>query len=91
VLASADAAEGVGAMPAELELALICQHWGSLPEAGGILDQPVGLLKKMTTVLNIYNAVISEKQRGNMSLVEWSKSNPAAYKTIIRIERLRET
>ena len=88
MLACASAAEG-GAMPAVLELALMCDQWKALPEAGGILEQPVGLLQKMSFCLNAYNAVLSEKNRGSMSLTDWSNNNPAAWRLYSRIEKLR--
>jgi len=89
VLAAADAAEGVGGMPAELELALQCERWGALPEPGGLLDQPMGLLARMSAVLNVYNALKSEQQRGSSTLTDWSRSNPGALQTVARIEKMR--
>jgi hypothetical protein len=89
MLAAADAAEGVGGMPAELELALQCERWGSLPNAGGVLNQPMGLLARMSVALNVYNAFKSEHQRGSSTLTEWSRSNPAAWHVVARIEKMR--
>ena len=43
--------------PPELDLALKCQRWNTLPHAGGILDQPEGLMDKLGWVLNVYNIV----------------------------------
>ena len=43
--------------PAELSLAWDCQRWGTLPEAGGLLDQDYVLLGRMTAALNVYNTV----------------------------------
>ena len=90
MLAAADAAEGIGSMPADLELALHCERWNALPEAGGLLDQPLGLVSRMTALLNIYRAMSAEQNRGNMSLVEFSKSNPDSYKIMIKIHNLRQ-
>ena len=89
MLESADAAEGVGTYPAELELALLCERWNSLPDPGGILDQKVGVLARMTTALNVFNAIRSEQNRGNMKLAEWSRQYPDTYRTLIRVEKLR--
>ena len=89
MLACADAADGIGAMPAILELALLCEQWQSLPHKGAVMDQPVGLLQKMSFYLNAYRAVLSEKNRGSMTLTNWSNSNPAAFKLFSRIEKLR--
>jgi hypothetical protein len=90
VLAAADAAEGEGGMPAELELALQSQQWGALPESGGLLDQPLGLLGKMSAALNVYNAYKSERGRGNTTLPEWTRRNPAAWRTFATIEKMRK-
>jgi len=89
MLAAADAAESEGGMPAELELALQSQQWGALPESGGLMDQPYGLLPKMSAALNVYNAFRSEQGRGNTSLPEWTRRNPAAWRTFARVEKMR--
>ena len=89
VLESADAAEGVGAYPAELEMALLCERWNSLPDAGGVLDQKVGLLARMTTALNVFRAIRSEQNRGNMKFSDWSRQYPDTWRTLVRVEKLR--
>jgi len=89
VLAAASAVDREGGMPAELELALQCQQWGVLPEAGGLMDQPLGLLNRMGAALNAYSAFKSEKNRGNVSLSEWSRRSPDAWRVVARIERMR--
>jgi hypothetical protein len=89
VLASADAADGIGTMPAELQLGLICERWNALPEVGGILDQPVGLLEKMSAAVNVYNALLSEKNRGELTLTQWSKANPQAWQVLASVEQQR--
>ena len=89
MLAAADAAQGDGSMPAELELGLQCERWGALPEAGGLLDQPLGLMARLAAAVNVYKAFKSEQQRGKMTLTDWSNSNPAAWQTMARIEKMR--
>ena len=89
MLAAADAAEGEGGMPAELELALQSQQWGALPEGGGLLDQPLGLLARMSAALNVYNAFRSERDRGKATLTEWTQRNPSAWRTFATIEKMR--
>ena len=76
-------------MPAELELALICERWQALPNPGGVLDQPLGLLQRMSTALSVYRAIQSEANRGEMSLVEWSKHYPDTWRVLVSIEKLR--
>lgn len=89
MLAAADAAEGIGSMPAELELALQCKQWKALPKTGGLLDQPLGLMARMSVALNIYSAVQSEQQRGKMTLTEWSRRYPSAWTMLASVEKMR--
>jgi len=89
MLAAADAAEGVGGMPAELELGLQCERWNALPEPGGLLDQPLGLLQRMGAAVNVYKAFVSERQRGNVTLTEWSRREPGAWRTLASVEKMR--
>jgi len=89
VLAAAAAAEGVGGMPAELELGLQCERWNALPEPGGLLDQPLGLLQRMGAAVNVYKAFVSERQRGNVTLTEWSRRDPGAWRTLASVEKMR--
>jgi len=89
VLAAASAGEGEGGMPAELQLALQAQQWGALPEGGGLLDQPLGLLARMSAALNVYNAFRSERDRGKATLTEWTQRNPSAWRTFATIEKMR--
>jgi hypothetical protein len=55
-LAAALYADGKGSPPDELRLAFRCQQWGTLPHSGGLLDQPAGLVERMTIAVNVYNA-----------------------------------
>ena len=91
MLAAADYAEGYGngGMPAELDLALQCDQWGALPESGGLLDQPLGLVARMGAALNVYRAVSSSVHRGKMNLVDWSNQNPTAWKVLATVEKMR--
>lgn len=57
ILAAADCAEGKGPPPPELELAWQAKQWNALPEPGGLRDQRVGELARMSAALNTYNAV----------------------------------
>ena len=49
----------------------------------------MGLLARMSAALNVYNALKSEQQRGKATLTEWSRSNPAAWHVVARIEKMR--
>ena len=89
MLAAADAAQGAGSMPAELELGLQCERWGALPEAGGLLDQPLGLMARIAAAVNVFHAFRSEQNRGKLTLTEWTERNPAAWQIVARIEKMR--
>lgn len=52
-----DSTEGDGDPPPDLELALMCQKWNTLPEAGGMLDQDARTMKRMSGVLAIHNVL----------------------------------
>lgn len=47
-------AEGQGAPPPELELYWQCTRYHALPRAGGVLDQPAGLMRRVGTAGSIY-------------------------------------
>lgn len=49
--------ENEGDPPPELRLALMCQKWNTLPEAGGMLDQDARTMKQMSGVLAVHNAL----------------------------------
>lgn len=48
-----DYCEGKGPPPRALVEAFHAKRWG-LPEGGGTLDQPAGLITRMTVALNVY-------------------------------------
>ncbi|MBU2249813.1 MAG: hypothetical protein KKD77_23905 [Gammaproteobacteria bacterium] len=88
MLAAADYGETNGDPPPELELAFQCRRWTSLPEAGGLLDQPAGLMRRMTILENIYNAFRGKEEANN--LAEWGEKNPQAVKILDSIYALRK-
>lgn len=49
-------------MPRELATAIQCKAWGTLPLAGGLYDQPAGLMRRMTAALNVYTAAQAWKK-----------------------------
>lgn len=55
-MAAVAAAEGTGEPPPELELAFENRDFGGLPEAGGLMDQPAGLLKRMRIAMAGFTA-----------------------------------
>lgn len=69
--------------PLELQLYWRCQRYGVLPEAGGLFDQPAGLMGRMDAVANTYDIVKdyrrAMKQRKN---IEWANENPKRFEFI---------
>lgn len=75
--------------PAELRLAWQAITYRSLPEPGGLLDQPAGLLKRMTGAYNIWLAHKSYRQRDLRKTKEWIEANPDLYESIQQVRKLR--
>ena len=88
-MAAADYAEGKGEAPPELRLAFRCQQWNSLPVSGGILDQPAGLVERMTTALNVYNAMKSWKQVDQSKVSEFTRNNPDTWDIVQWVLEMR--
>jgi len=89
ILAVADCAEGKGPPPGELILGWQARRWGALPEAGGLLDQPSGLLERMSTCLNVHDAMSAYKQSPGGHEGEFSASNPQAWAWVLMVRALR--
>lgn len=87
IRAAAKHAYGKGPPPPELELALNAREWGSLPEAGGIRDQPAGLLRNMRLALNTYETAKSYRARKAGEEDKWVESHGQAA---FRLARMAE-
>jgi hypothetical protein len=72
----------------ELELAFDCQNFGALPYAGGLLDQPVGLMRRLRVAKNVFETVMGWKETSG-DVEAWNKSNPNGIKLISWIAKLR--
>lgn len=73
--------------PRELTLAWQVDRWHALPEAGGLLDQPAGLLQNMLVVSNVYNAFIAFKQNAG-NLMQLASTQPKVLSIVRDIELL---
>jgi hypothetical protein len=62
--------------------------WGILPEAGGLFDQPAGLLTRMTLALNVFDACRSAARAPDWS--KWAEDNPNAAEIYTWAMRLRD-
>lgn len=50
----------------ELQVALDCRRWDTLPDAGGYLDQDYQLISRMGALMNVYNVLTHMRSlRGN--------------------------
>lgn len=75
--AAARCAEHGGPPPPELALAWQCRDFGALPRAGGVLDQPAGLLARLTAARNVYAAWKSYTTEGRAAgrMAQWRREN----------------
>ena len=73
--------------PEELQMAWDCQRWNTLPEPGGLLDQPAGYVHRMNVALNVHDAFQSRQSAEDH--VGWTEKHPRAWKIVAHIERIR--
>lgn len=59
-----------------------CRRWNSLPLAGGLLDQPAGLLDRMAIAENAYDTGRSFAAIRPGKGAEWVEANPAGWDLI---------
>ena len=91
ILAAAACGENPKAEPPpELRLAWQAVGYHALPEAGGLLDQPAGLMSRMIQLHNVWFAFKIYKQRNKKKNKEWMDANPGPYATILSVRKLRE-
>lgn len=79
-------------MPPLLELGLQVDRYNTLPASGGLWDQPAGLMRKITQVLNVYHAVKAYERDGKRpgEMAQWRSENEEIWSIISDIEMLRE-
>lgn len=69
------------------------KRWEMLPEAGGLLDQPAGLMQKLATLLDVYNAHRAWRKAletlDGERLAEWQQQNPDVMELMSRIREER--
>jgi len=56
-------------------------RWG-LPNAGGVNDQPYGVLERSSILLNVSRAFSGMASAKAGTLTEWATSNPGAWRAI---------
>ena len=89
--AAAHAEDASNKPPPELSLAFKAEQWGVLPETGGLRDQRIGELDRMTTYLNVYRAMKGYKEARTQEARErWRESNPQGWAIYLDILQLRK-
>lgn len=53
------------------------------------MDQPAGLLEKMSTCINVYNAMLARKKYPGGHEAEFARANPEAWETYLMVRELR--
>ena len=91
ILAAADFAEDPEHCepPRELELMFECQRFpGALYMAGGLGDQPAGLVRRMRAALTVFEAVRAWKAARVRA--EWCEQNPGEWRVVQKVLKMRE-
>lgn len=91
ILAAADAAQDQGPPPEELRMAWRCEKWG-MPRGQGWLNEPAGMVDKMTVALNVYNAFRAWRNRPREGELgkSWLKDHPEIRKIVFDVRDLRK-
>lgn len=74
--------------PPELEIGWNMRAFGGLAEAGGMLDQPIGLMKCIRVALNIESLWKTYRRIKPGDMGKWIKNNPDDWQTVKAIEEL---
>jgi hypothetical protein len=92
ILAAAACAEGQGDAPRELRWVFEHDRWKVLPNAGGLLDQPAGALRRMTACENAYRALRFYSEHGPEpgQSAAWKDEHTDIWTLVQQINDLRE-
>ena len=92
IRAAADYAEGKGAPPEEILIWNDWQFCGLPPEAGGLNDQPAGLIDRIRAVLDIVQAIRLKQRDGSEagSMAAWKNEHPREARIIRLVEEARQ-
>jgi hypothetical protein len=64
------------------------ERWG-LPYAGGWMNQPAGMLDRMSAARGAYEAVKQYQTVGAGERAQWKTHNPELADALARVERLK--
>ncbi|HPL80990.1 MAG TPA: hypothetical protein PLU23_00665 [Anaerolineaceae bacterium] len=71
-------------------LAFDCERWKCLPTAGGVLDQPAGLVRKMSNYLNVFRAFEAYSEADKTKMAAWKKNNRLAWDVVKSVNAMRK-
>jgi len=78
------------APPPELVTIWQCRRWNTLPNAGGILDQPAGMMYTLTQYARVYDAFVEYSKRELGKEASWRGAHPDEYAVIQRVKELMD-
>lgn len=78
-----------GPQPPELEKLAEIRYWNALPRAGGLLDQPAGLLQKLQYADRLYHAWKGWTETQDPE--NWKKENPGDWPIVKAILSTRRS
>lgn len=75
--------------PRLLMMALYAEQWGTLPESGGLLDQPAGMITKMSYLKALWHGLQAYYSTSDTS--RWANNNPGVWEIVAEArKRYRE-
>jgi len=74
------------ALPLPLRYAFQAEAYGTLPNGGGLRDQPVALMAQMSACLNVYRAWRGFKQAPDK--VDWKRAHPEQWRIAQEVLRI---
>ena len=83
-------AEGKAPPPDELKEWWLCEELHVLPEAGGLRDQPAGLLTKMQYIGTVYRAIRTWNDREPGKEKEFVDAYPDLWQVIQRVMEMEK-
>jgi hypothetical protein len=75
------------APPQELQIGWSMLQFGSLPFAGGVLDQPYSLMLRIRSALNFETIYKDWKNLNAKGLFDWAVKNPDLLTVIMNVEK----
>jgi len=80
--------ENQGPSPEALKYAFQAEAYKTLPNNGGLRDQPVGLMTQMKVCMNVYNAV--KGYLGSNMSIDWIQRNQELYGIFNIVQQIKK-